>query len=124
MRRSKMTDLLVRYADRLVGIQTDDELAHLTAGDVAEIGPYMHLSGQLNAAMQPVSPVKEFRSRLKSELMAAAARKKEPVVRSETSPIWQNRWVLVGAAAGSVLSVAGVVTAVLLHQRSVAHSKL
>lgn len=123
MRRSKIVNLLARHTDRLVGIGTDDDLAHMTGRDAAEIGPYMHLGSRLQAAMQPVSPSMEFRSRLRSELMAAA-KKSEVNVQQEPAPIWQNRWVLVGAAAGSVLSVAGVVTAVLLHQRSAAHSKL
>ena len=124
MRRSKIVNLLSRYSDRLVGIGIDDDLTHLEARDAAEIGPYMHLTSQLQAAMKPVSPPMEFRSRLKNELVAAAVKKNAPVVRVESPPIWQNRWVLAGAAAGSVLSVAGVVMAVLLHQRSAAHSKL
>jgi 2-polyprenyl-6-methoxyphenol hydroxylase-like FAD-dependent oxidoreductase len=122
MRRRRLVKILAQYADRLPTTTTEDDLIHLNPREAEEIAPYLRLSEQIRAAMEPVSPSQEFRSKLRDDLVAA--KNNIPVADTKASPIWHNRWVLVGAAAGSILSVAGVVTAVLLHQRSVAHSKL
>lgn len=118
-----MEKLVTRHADQLVGLTDEDALAGLRARDIVEIEPYVHLGRQLRATMTPIPVGVEYRSRLRRDLVVCASRKRLPAVQTERAPFWQNRWVWAGAA-GSLLSVIGVVAAVLLRQRSIAHSKL
>jgi hypothetical protein len=74
--------------------------------------------------MTPIEVRAEFRAKLKKELMARANQLvEENRIEAKQVPLFHRRWVIIGAAAGSVvLSVAGIVAAVLLRQRSVVHS--
>ena len=123
MRKGLMERLVTRHADQLVGLSRDDVLPGLKEDEFREIEPYLSLGHQLRAAMPPVFAGAEYRSRLRRDLVACASRRRLPSVQTERAPFWQNRWVWAGAA-GSLLSVVGVVAVLLLHQRSAAHSKL
>jgi len=92
-----------------------DYLPYTKRVDVASL---RQLTERLHEALVPVSPREEFRARLKENLLAAASQRLAAERESRIAAL-RRRWVLIGAAAGSLsmLSVAGIVAAVLLHQR-------
>ncbi len=125
MRKAKIANLVNGYADQLIGIRADDPLAELSGKQLAEIETFLQLSRQLHETIKPTHPDPVFRARLKGELMTAIGSRSEEremaIIKAAANP---HRWVWVGAAAGSmVLSVAGVIAALLLHQRAVAQTK-
>jgi hypothetical protein len=84
----------------------------LTPQDEQQAGALMSTAERLKQALVPVDPSAAFVRRLGRELVEAARRQQERGQRV-------RRGVVIGAAAlGSALSVAGVVTLVLLRRRA------
>jgi len=91
--------------------------------DVLDLVPILKLRQLLNLALAPVKPRAEFRAWLKGQLMADAARTRG----TNHLPEWLERgdWLLrpgrreiiIGAAVGSVFSLAGLI-ALLIHVRT------
>jgi len=88
----------------------------LSPADQAQVAQLTHMVGRLKEVCVPVTPRSDFQARLKERLLAAASQRLAAEKESRVSAL-RNRWVLVGAAAASALSVAGIVAAVLFHQR-------
>lgn len=84
-----------------------------------DIAGLQQLTERLHDALVPVSPRAEFQARLKESLLAAASQRLAAERESRVAAL-RRRWMLIGAAAGSLsmLSVAGIIAAVLLHQRT------
>jgi arginine/ornithine N-succinyltransferase beta subunit len=86
--------------------------------DYEDVTRLSQLAGQVAGALAPVPPRPAFQARLKESLLAASSQRLAAERESRVSAL-RRRWVLIGAAAGSVMSVAGIVAAVLLHQRTI-----
>ncbi len=120
MRRRKIADILAAHADRRVGDSSDDQDDLLPSpADQAEVTSLLRLSQRLKETLAPVAPSLAFRQQLKGSLISAAVKRAEERARDSHIPFLRRRWVLIGAAAGSALSVAGIVAAILLRHRSV-----
>ncbi|MGQ9501553.1 MAG: hypothetical protein ACUVSF_12815 [Anaerolineae bacterium] len=85
-----------------------------------DIAGLQQLTERLHDTLVPVSPRAEFQARLKESLLAAASQRLAAERESRVAAL-RRRWMLIGAAAGSLsmLSVAGIIAAVLLHQRTI-----
>jgi len=90
----------------------------LSPADQARVAQLTHMVGRLKVVCVPVTPRSDFQARLKERLLAAASQRLAAEKESRISAL-RNRWVLIGAAAASALSVAGIVAAVLFHQRTI-----
>jgi hypothetical protein len=77
------------------------------------------LSGQIKDVLVPVPHRPAFQAKLRASLLAAASQRLAVQQMESRVSFWRRRWILVGAAAGSVLWVAGIVAALLVHQRTI-----
>lgn len=98
----------------------DEEAHYFSYTDKIDVAGLQRLTERLHDALVPVSPRAEFQVRLKENLLAAASQRLAAERESRVAAL-RRRWMLIGAAAGSLsmLSVAGIVAAVLLHQRTI-----
>ncbi|MCS7261397.1 MAG: hypothetical protein NZ765_11590 [Anaerolineae bacterium] len=98
----------------------DGEVDYSPYAEKVDVAGLQRLTERLHAALVPVSPRAEFQARLKESLLAAASQRLAAERESRIAAL-RRRWMLIGAAAGSLsmLSVAGIVAAVLLHQRTI-----
>ncbi|MFN2224918.1 MAG: hypothetical protein ACK2UY_01400 [Anaerolineae bacterium] len=113
MNRNEERDLLVTYTDQILGLEPGPG-PELTRHD--RIRGLLALADHLQAILIPVQPDPDFRRRLHGDLLLEAQeRRAEPQV----SLFQQHRkGILIGAALGSLASVAGVVLAFVLRQRN------
>lgn len=118
----KVAEMLAAYIDYLVGIgATCPDGQELAPADRDQLEVLFSIADQLRRVLTPVAPRPSFERQLKDNLLAAAVQRvATPSRNGRASGLMRRRWVLVGAAAGSLLSMAGIVTAVILRQRSVA----
>jgi hypothetical protein len=118
----KIAEALAAYIDYLVGLgPTCPDDQQLTPADRAQLEVLLSIADQLKRVLTPVAPRPDFESRLRESLLAAAVQRSTLSGRNGRAPgLVRRRWVLIGAAAGSLLSMAGIITAVILRQRSVA----
>lgn len=125
MRKKQMIELLATHANRLIANQADEiDDMDLSDADRSQITQIKQFAGQIKETLVPITCSPEFKARLKQDLMTAYALDTEGQAEQNRDrvPVLRRRWVLVGAAAGSVaLSAAGILAAVLLRQRSTAH---
>jgi hypothetical protein len=120
MRRNKIINVLATHADRRAGDSSDDQDdLLLSPADQAEVTSLLRLSQRLKETLAPVAPSLAFRQQLRGSLISTAVERAGERARDSHIPFLRRRWVLIGAAAGSVLSVAGIVAAILLRHRSV-----
>jgi len=105
--------ILMLFAD-------DGEEDYIPYAERVDIASLRQLTERLHDALVPVSPRTDFQARLKESLLAAASQRLAAERESRIAAL-RRRWMLIGAAAGSLsmLSVAGIVAAVLLHQRTI-----
>ncbi len=98
----------------------EGEVDYFPYTEKIDVAGLQRLTERLHDALVPVSPRAEFRARLKENLLAAASQRLAAERESRIAAL-RRRWMLIGAAAGSLsmLSVAGIVAAVLLHQRTI-----
>jgi hypothetical protein len=123
MHEAVTANVLTAHADYLVSIKTwdEDQMKRLPAHQI-ELTPLLQIAERLNKTLKPVTPAPAFKTRLRQELLATAARRAEERGIEKQVPFLRRKEVVIGVAAviGSVLSVAGIVAALLWRQRSVA----
>ncbi|MFZ0546211.1 MAG: hypothetical protein WAM60_12270 [Candidatus Promineifilaceae bacterium] len=105
MNKRELATVLSAHADGLIrGKDTAEYLLADYPGATAELGPLLRLAAAIQAALVPVKAPVTFVGRLRSDLMSYSP---EVVVKA---PVSGQKVLLVGvAAAGSVLSVTGLV---------------
>jgi len=102
-------NLIDRFVDGLVAGREDSAWALLSGS--AELTALAWLARRLQRALHPVEPASAFRSALHASLVASARRQE-----TQYAPSWaalHKRQLLIGAAVGSTLSLAGVLALVL-----------
>jgi len=118
-----LAELLAAHADQLLNEETGSEdYAHLFPAHEGELASLLQIAQRVKAALVPTTPAPEFEAGLKRELLAAAVRRAEAKRSRKSIPLLQRRGVLIGAAVGSAISVAGIVAALLWRQRYTARA--
>jgi hypothetical protein len=120
MHEDVIADILAAHADHLVRNQSrNEDYLSLLCDYRAELVPLLQIAERVRAKLVPVAPSPAFEAGLRQDLLAAARqRTEEPRV-----PFLRRKGIIIGAAAvGSVLSVAGIVAALLWRQRSIARA--
>ncbi len=117
MTEQRIVELLGAHADSLVGRPQTVRPVALEPQEREQLAPLFSLAEELKGRMAPVRPAPAFAQSLKRELL-------EHHALYTTRARRQRRSVVIGAvAAGSVLSIASLVTAiVLVAQRARARS--
>jgi anti-sigma-K factor RskA len=118
----KLAESVTTRLDWLIGAsisdRSDEGELMLSAADQEHVARLTQTVAQIKDAFVPVTPRPDFRARLKQSLLAAAGQRLAAQEESRVSAL-RRRWVIIGAAAGSALSVFGIVMAVLVHQRTI-----
>lgn len=122
-----VVEVLAAHADHLIGDEAgggvSKEYLDLFPAYQAELKPLLRIAERVKATLVPVAPSPAFEAGLKQDLLAAAIKRAEEKEDKKRVSFLRRRGVLIGAAAvGSVLSVAGIVAALLLRQRSIARA--
>ncbi len=122
-----VVEVLAAHADHLIGDGESGagskEYLDLLPAYQAELTPLLGIAERVKAALVPVEPSRAFEAGLKQDLLAAAIKRAEEKEDKKRVSFLRRRGVLIGAAAvGSVLSVAGIVAALLLRQRAIARA--
>ncbi|MCX7682303.1 MAG: hypothetical protein N2508_10165 [Anaerolineae bacterium] len=99
MKRSEMADILFAYAER------PDTLG-IPECEAAALQPWLQLVERINAAMPPVQPSPTFVRSLGRELRRRAG---QQIAQRERL----QRTLLIGAAVGSIVSIASIAGAVI-----------
>ena len=116
-----VVEVLAAHADNLAGNEANsEEYLDLFPTYQEELGPLLRIADRVKAALSPVVVSSEFEASLKKDLLEAALQRAEEQSSERQVSFLRRRGVLIGAAVGSVLSVAGIITALLLRQRSIA----
>ncbi len=125
MRKAVIANVLTAHADYLVSLKTwdEDHMKRLPTHQV-EVEPLLGIAERLNEALKPITPAPAFKARLRQELLASAASRAEERGIVKSIPFLRRKEVVIGVAAaiGAVLSVAGIVVALLWRQRSMARA--
>jgi anti-sigma-K factor RskA len=118
----KVAESVTTRLDWLIGVSINDGIDEgemmLSAADQAQVARLAQTVAQIKDAFVPVTPRPDYRTRLKESLLAAAGQRLAAQEESRVSAL-RRRWVFIGAAAGSALSVFGIVMALLVHQRTI-----
>jgi hypothetical protein len=123
MPENVLVEVLAAHADRLVGNQANGEdFLELFPDHKAELAPLLRVAERVKAVLVPVTPTPTFETGLKKDLLEAAIRRVEEQKSKKKVSFLRRRGVLIGAAVGSVLSVAGIIAALLWRQRSIARA--
>lgn len=123
MPETVLVEVLAAHADRLVGNQANGEdFLELFPDHKAELAPLLRVAERVKAVLVPVTPTPAFETGLKKDLLEAAIRRVEEQKSKKKVSFLRRRGVLIGAAVGSVLSVAGIIAALLWRQRSIARA--
>jgi hypothetical protein len=119
-----VVEVLAAHADHLMGDGPESEdYLKLFPDYRAELKPLLRIAERVRAALVPVRPSPAFEAGLKQDLIEAAIQRAEERENKKRVSFIRRRGVLIGAAAiGSVLSVAGIVAALLLRQRAMARA--
>ncbi len=113
-----MRELLDQHARALMlGIKEDDVLLAQYPEDSEELKSLFQLAGAIKAALVPVKAPESFKLELREELLSIPP---DEILIDDTNSK-QKRWLVV-AAAGSVISVLGIVVIVLRKIRSASQS--
>lgn len=113
----RVVEILTAQAEALVGRPAALQTVNLSPEERVQLAPYFQLAERLARSMPPVQPSAAFRRSLKREVVEAA---KQRAVRTQRV----RRSVLIGAAAiGSVLSLASLVTVVVMTTRARARAR-
>ncbi len=120
MHEDVIADILAAHADHLVRNQSrDEDYLSLLCDHRAELAPLLQIAKRVRAILVPVAPSPAFEAGLRQDLLVAAIQRTE----EQRVPFLRRKGVIIGAAAvGSVLSVAGIVAALLWRQRSIARA--
>jgi len=105
MKKRELAAILSAHADGLIkGNDTSDQFLTEYPEDAAELGPLFHLAAAVQAALIPVKAPVAFVNRLRNDLLTHT-----PPKIAIKAPVSGQKILLMGmAAAGSVLSVAGI----------------
>ncbi len=118
-----IVEVLAAHADHLVGNKDNgEEYLNLFPAYQAELAPLLRIAERVKAALVPVRPSPAFEAGLKQDLLAAAVQRADARESEKRFTFLRRRGVLIGAAVGSVLSVVGIVVALLWRQRSIARA--
>jgi len=121
MSENMVAEILAAHADHLAGDKANGEdYLDLFPAYRSELGPLLRVAERVKAALAPVTPSPEFKVGLKQDLLAAAVRRVEERKVDRRVSFLNRRRVLIGAAVGSVLSVAGIIAALIWRQRTMA----
>lgn len=105
MKNRKMRDLLDKHARSLIkGVNEDESLLARYPDDAEELRSLFQLASALKAALVPVKTPEPFKPELKQQLASITPSE----ITINDSSLKQRRWIVV-AAAGSALSVLGIV---------------
>jgi hypothetical protein len=124
MPENVVVEVLAAHADRLVGNKAQSEdFLKLFPDHKAELAPLLRVAERVKAVLVPVAPQPAFELGLRKDLLEAAIQRAEEQRSPRQVSFLRRRGVLIGAAVGSVLSVAGIIIAALLwRQRSAARA--
>lgn len=123
MPENVVVEVLAAHADRLVGNKANGEdYLNLFPAYQAELAPLLRIAERVKAVLAPVTPSPAFEAGLKQDLLAAALQRSEEQKEEKQVFFLRRRGVLIGAAVGSVLSVVGIIAALLWRQRSIARA--
>jgi hypothetical protein len=119
-----VVEVLAAHADHLTGDGPESEhYLNLFPAYRAELTPLLRIAERVKATLVPVNPSPAFEAGLKQDLLEAAIQRAEEKEDKKRVSFLRRRGVLIGAAAvGSVLSVAGIIAALLLRQRAMARA--
>jgi hypothetical protein len=118
-----IVEVLAAHADQLANSETDaDEYAILFPAHRAELAPLLQVAQQIKRVLVPVTPSAEFETGLKRDLLAAALQRAEAESARRPTSLLYRRRILIGAAIGSAISLAGIVAALLWRGRSTARA--
>ncbi|OGR23926.1 MAG: hypothetical protein A2139_01780 [Desulfobacca sp. RBG_16_60_12] len=121
MQDKVIVEVLAAHADHLAANRgAGEDYLNLFPAYRAELAPLLRIAEQVKAALAPVSASPEFQSGLKRDLLAAALQRAEKQRNKRRTSFLLRREVLIGAALGSAISLAGIIAALLWRQRSVA----
>jgi hypothetical protein len=116
-----IVEVLAAHADHLAANRGGGEdYLNLFPAYHSELAPLLRIAEQVKAALAPVTASPEFQSGLKRDLLAAAFQRAEKRRSKRRTSFLLSRKVLIGAALGSVISLAGIVAALVWRQRSIA----
>jgi hypothetical protein len=114
MRKRKIRDLLDQHAKVLIlGVNEDESLLAQYPDDSEELKSFFQLARAIRAALVPLKTPESFRLELQRKLRSLAPT--EIIINDST--IKQRRWLVV-AAAGSTLSVLGIMLYILRRIRT------
>ena len=123
MSENVVTEVLAAHADRLAGNEVNGEdYLNLFPDHQDELAPLLRIVERVRAVLVPMEPAPEFEAALKQGLLAAAIQRAEEQKSVKRVPFLRRRGFIIGAAVGSVLSVAGIIAALLLRQRPIARA--
>jgi hypothetical protein len=124
MPENVIVEVLAAHADRLAGNKANGEdFLKLFPDHKAELAPLLRVAERVKSVLVPVAPTPAFELGLKKDLLEAALQRAEEQSSERQVSFLRRRGVLIGAAVGSVLSVAGIIIAALLwRQRSIARA--
>lgn len=114
MKKRKIRDLLDQHAKVLIlGVNEDESLLAQYPDDSEELKSFFQLARAIRAALVPLKTPESFRLELQRKLRSLAPT--EIIINDST--IKQRRWLVV-AAAGSTLSVLGIMLYILRRIRT------
>jgi hypothetical protein len=122
MERVGFEELLAAYGDQLnqhSGGALDINVPYLSAQEQQELESLLRLAAQIKEALAPVSPSSSYKQKLRVRLTEMARQRKSQDVVVELGA--QQRQLLVGAAIGSAVALAGGI-AYLIRARHQARS--
>ena len=123
MSENVVVEVLAAHADHLVGNQANNaDYLNLFPAYQTELAPLLRIADRVKAVLVPATPSPEFEAGLKQDLLAAAIQRAEEQANEKQVSFLRRRGFLIGAAVGSVLSVVGIVAALLWRQRSIARA--
>jgi hypothetical protein len=118
-----IAEVLAAHADQLLNKETNSQdYVNLFPDHEGELTPLLQIAQRIRETLVPVAPSPEFEASLKRELLTAAVKRAEAQKSRNHSPLLQRRGVLIGAAVGSAISVAGIIAALLWRQRGTARA--
>lgn len=121
MWNDKEVTTLDRYVDRLNG-SPNPGVVPLPLAISVEMAALLHLARKLKQYLTPVEPSPEFRQTLHTTLVNAASARELHETEHGSWSSQHKREILIGAAVGSALSIAGVVAFVLRGRGETRHA--
>lgn len=123
MSENVIVEVLAAHADHLVTDETNGGgYLDLFPDHRTELAPLLRIAERVKAVLVSATLSPEFEAALKQDLLTAALQRSEEQQSQKQGSFLRRRGVLIGAAVGSALSVAGIVAALVWWQRSIARA--